>query len=618
MARLQELIHALEVGAGVRYLRTAALLLGILAIAILYDFREFQNFRHPEAMDAAQVARNVAEGRGFTTRYIRPLSMALIMEHRSDRDPLLREEHPDLANAPLYPLVLAGFMKIPGLFDYTIESGREAVLRRHQPEFVITLINQMFFFLALLLVWRLARRLFDSRVALITVLVLLGSDLLWSFSSSGLPTMLALLLATVLANLLHDLDAGSLREKPRGTGATVALAAFAGVVCALLAMTRYSLGALIVPVLIYLAAAFPRRRVLLPLAAGVCFLAACSPWLIRNGQLCGNPFGVAGYDLFKETSHFTGDWLDRSLDPDVSRVSAEDLGRKVFVGAADLLQEDLPRLGGSWVAAFFLVGLFVPFVHRLRSRLRWFTVGALVALAVAQVLSRTHRSEEGLLHAENLVVILSPLALMFGSALLVQLIDSVEFPTQAWRRYVAGGAVLVFALPLLVRLGPPRNFPIAYPPYYPPTIERVAHWFEPDELIMTDMPWAVAWYGDRQAIQLTHTPEQEFLDISDWQKPIRGLYLTRLTLDQRFVADWVLNGREWGKFIIDILTVQRVPTGYPLRKSVEVKLTLPDFLLLADRERWIEYRPITPPRRLQAPHEDEEDPPPAPRRARNP
>src|SRR5690606_10220672 len=102
MARLQELIHALEVGAGVRYLRTAALLLGILAIAILYDFREFQTFRHPEAMDAAQVARNVAEGRGFTTRYIRPLSMALIMEHRSDRDPLLREEHPDLANAPLY------------------------------------------------------------------------------------------------------------------------------------------------------------------------------------------------------------------------------------------------------------------------------------------------------------------------------------------------------------------------------------------------------------------------------------------------------------------------------------------------------------------------------------
>ena len=79
MPRLQEIIHALEVGAGARYLRLAALFLGIVTIAVVYNLREFRNFHSEEAMDAAQVARNLAEGRGFTTRCIRPLSMGVLI-----------------------------------------------------------------------------------------------------------------------------------------------------------------------------------------------------------------------------------------------------------------------------------------------------------------------------------------------------------------------------------------------------------------------------------------------------------------------------------------------------------------------------------------------------------
>ena len=101
MPRLQELIHSLEVGAGARYLRVVALLLIVTTLAVVYNLREFQNMRGADAMDAAQLARNLAEGRGFTTRYVRPLSMGVLMRHRADRDPQIRGEHPDLVNAPL-------------------------------------------------------------------------------------------------------------------------------------------------------------------------------------------------------------------------------------------------------------------------------------------------------------------------------------------------------------------------------------------------------------------------------------------------------------------------------------------------------------------------------------
>ena len=57
---IQMLIHKLEVGAGSRYLRIVALVLGVVGLAFLYDIRAYRNLAAPEAMDAAQLARNIS------------------------------------------------------------------------------------------------------------------------------------------------------------------------------------------------------------------------------------------------------------------------------------------------------------------------------------------------------------------------------------------------------------------------------------------------------------------------------------------------------------------------------------------------------------------------------
>src|SRR3974390_501341 len=120
MDALQKVIHRLEVGGGMRYLRVGLIVLALLLLAVCYNWKAFRNMSAPEAMDAAQLARNLAAGDGYTTLFIRPLSIHLLQHHRQEAQPGLglgnaddaqiKGMHPDLANPPVYPLALAGLM----------------------------------------------------------------------------------------------------------------------------------------------------------------------------------------------------------------------------------------------------------------------------------------------------------------------------------------------------------------------------------------------------------------------------------------------------------------------------------------------------------------------------
>ena len=164
-------------------------------------------------------------------------------------------------------------------------------------------------------------------------------------------------------------------------------------------------------------------------------------------------------------------------------------------------------------------------------------------------------------------------------------------------RYVATFAlVYLLRLPLWFTLLFTPIKPVAYPPYRPDIIQYSAHLMAEDELMMSDVPWAVAWYGDRQCVWLTLNaaakPEdtvkwqESFFAINDALKPIHALYLTPRTLDARFQSDWV-RGTElsWGHFVLDLITSKgKLPDGFPLTKSYPGYF--PDQLLLCDWVRW--------------------------------
>jgi hypothetical protein len=126
--------------------------------------------------------------------------------------------------------------------------------------------------------------------------------------------------------------------------------------------------------------------------------------------------------------------------------------------------------------------------------------------------------------------------------------------------------------------------PVVYPPYFPPDIQQTTGWMKENELMMSDVPWAVAWYGQRQCVWLTLNPQNDFFAINDNLKAVQALYLTPLTTDAKFLSDWVLNERSWGDFILLGVLQNQTPPGFPLRNAPTG--FLPDRLFLTDRIRW--------------------------------
>jgi hypothetical protein len=117
----------------------------------------------------------------------------------------------------------------------------------------------------------------------------------------------------------------------------------------------------------------------------------------------------------------------------------------------------------------------------------------------------------------------------------------------------------------------------------------VCNWLKPDELLMTDMPWAAAWYGDHSSVWTTldfgAQTRDDFYRINDEHRPIKGLYLTQLTTDAKFLSgNWQSREGVWGKFYLKTFLMKELPSGFPLK--IGPPGLLPDQMFLSDRIRW--------------------------------
>jgi hypothetical protein len=617
MPLYQKWIHKLEEGTGTGYLRITLGVLAVLGLFVWYNARSFHNFKTQEAMDQAQVARNLAEGKGYTTYFIRPLSIHLVRE-RNEKKPgastkelrtdsaRLKGMHPDIANPPGYPLALAGLMKVlPFKYDVDIKHpfwstaperpGQPRLFARYEPDFLISFFNQILFFGVVVSTFFLTRRLFDQAVAWTSAILLLGSQQLWEFCVAGLSTMMVLLIFMWVIWCLVLIEE-AVREAKGTDGRLFLLAAGAGFLTGAGALTRYSFGWLIIPVLVFLILFGGARRALLCFSMLGVFVILLAPWVYRNWNVSGAPFGTATYAIIEGAGGFDDYKLARSLSPSFDHINAWSFISKFLSNSRLMVQNDLPKLGGTWAGGFFLVGMLLAFRHVGIRRLRYFIMGALVTLFVAQALGRTHLSEDSPdINSENLLVLVVPLVLVFGVSLFFMLLDQINLIMPQLRYAIIGLFGLVMCLPLIFTFLPPRPSPLVYPPYYPPVIQNANRWMDENELMMSDIPWAVAWYGQRQCLWLTLNSESDFFAVSDMMKPIRALYLTPVTLkdkqslNQRWKEDDYARAQRkaegtWGWFVSELMVNRQVPRTFPLRSAAGGYL--PEQLFLTDWDRW--------------------------------
>ena len=102
---------------------------------------------------------------------------------------------------------------------------------------------------------------------------------------------------------------------------------------------------------------------------------------------------------------------------------------------------------------------------------------------------------------------------------------------------------------------------------------------------MSDVPWAVAWYGHHQCVWLTLNTQDDFFAIGDnYQKPVLGLYLTPETMDGKLLSDCVRGSENsWGNFLFKALSQNQISSKFPLTHA---PYGLASGLFLTDRQRW--------------------------------
>jgi len=598
---IQRLIHMLDVGVVSRHLQFLVLGLAVVGLALVYNLHAYRNFATPEAMDSAQLARNIAEGKGYTTLFIRPFSLYLVQRHNEARHApapaatnldfaqIKSTLHPDLANPPVYPIMLAALMKAR-TFRYPVEPmkpfwGENSHFLRYQPDFLIAVFNEVLLLAVAVLTFFLARKLFDVNVAWLAALLTIGCDLLWRFSMSGLSTILLMIFLGLTWCMLR-IEEMAREPQPRANW-LLGLALAAGVLTGVGALTRYAFGWTIIPVALFLFFFSGPRRIPHLLAALGAFVMVLTPWLIRNYAVSGTLFGTAGYAFAEATGLSPRFQLERSVHPDLTHL----LWFKVYVqkmlaNGRDILVNGLPKLGGSWASLLFLAGLLLGFRGIAVRRMRYFLLMCLGLFIMVQALGQTQLSDESPeVNSENLLVLLIPLVFCYGVSFFFTFLDQMRLAAPQLRYVVIAVFVVLSCLPMIFTFLSPKVLPVVYPPYYPPEIQQVAGWMKEDELMMSDAPWAVAWYGRHQCVWLTLNAQDDFFAINDNLKTVQALYLTPATMDGKFVSDMLHSGEHsWGSFIALGVLQNQIPQGFPLRNSPTD--FLPERLFLTDRERW--------------------------------
>jgi len=585
---IQDNLWGLEVRTGAKVLKICCAILAFVVLAFWINLRGERAFSNPEAMESAQLARHLAAWKGYMTYSIRPAALGLLQR----ADPLhapevLQKPVPDLSIAPGYPFLLGCLMKaLP--FNFSATRGP---LWSFQPELLIVAFNELIFLGAVVFLFVLARRLFDAEVAWVSAIIFAGSEIYWKFSVSGLSTMWLLLISLALMWCLMVLVQRECSEDDVDSGGALALAAIVGGLVGVGGLSRYAFAWMIVPVLLFIGFYCSSRRKNLILTTLAAFLVVMAPWITRNLKLSHSPFGTAGYALLENARPLEEDRAERCFDPfaaGLSLLTPHDLLNKLLINGGKIIGSDLPRLGGNWVWSFFLCSLLLPMRRPGLRQLRTFLLWSLGLMAVVQALGQTHLSAESPeINSENLLVLLAPLVLIFGTAFFITLRDQLALPNMQLPGTIAGLFVIIICAPFLFDLASPPDRPF-YSPYSPLQVQRTAAMMEPEELMMSDIPWAVAWYGDRPCAWLTLNASSNFDELDDL-KPVQALYLTQRTTDRPFLSQVLDNRQGWDRFVLNSLPDADLPHGevpadFPLTKSP--KGFAPAQLFLTDKVRW--------------------------------
>lgn len=474
--------------------KTLAWVIGALLIFFVFYAVRFNGLTDIDAQDYAQIARHLSRGEGFTTSLIRPQSLCAA--------PTVKH-HPELTAPPLYIFIESGMFTLFGATDK-----------------VACLTSALFYLLSIPLFLFIANKLFDRSAAFLSLALYITSAPLLDVSISGLQMPFLVFLFMLLTLAVYALDGRSIIK-------TLA----AGILVGLCYLTQHAYILLIFPLCLHLffICETPRQKIRHIVYAALACVVTVFPWACRNLALTGTPFFT--YDFLKPvifSDAFPGNSIfrvAREMDfPTLAILKL--LVKKLYFGLRGLYQQVL-FLPQNYLMPFFIVSLFSLLQNAQTLVLRRYVVtcGILICAVMAAYYPGT-----------NILIPFIPFIIMascdfFNTTLNNSYLAAPDnTPVPEGRRFVSNktriAAVAIFVAvnvyPLVTRIVLGGS---AQSPYPKDRMEMVQKLVEKDEVVVTDIPWALAWYCDRTAIWLPLT-EIDYVVVKGTAGKINNIYLS--------------------------------------------------------------------------------------------
>ena len=492
----------------------------------------FKGLNSPQAMDQAQISREIARGHGFTTKMIRPV--AYDQAQRAQKRSISLVGFQDTYHSPLNPLLNAAVLKIIGADKpNSWQMGANEMV--FPLDRVIATVSTLFFLLAIGVNYLLIARIFDAKIAGVCAILMLFCDSFWNYSLSGLPQMLMLLLFSSALYFAYRAVEATTEGRLAMTPALIA-----GVFFTLLALTHWMTVWIALGYIIFAAVAFRPRGVIGITILVLLIIAGIGP-ILRNQSITGSPFGTAFLTVYNGLSNSGEAAVMRTADLESEPLVIDGLIAKILRTTLMQSMDIIPLLGGIIVAPLFFLSLLHPFKRASISSFRW-------AILVMWILAAFGLAIFGIskdpLDPNQIHLLFAPIMTAYGLAFVSILWSRLEFvaSTPMLRNVhyflIVGicALPLVLALPMKVRVGMhlrDRGGVPNWPPYYAPALNSktagIRGWTTDDEVIFSDQPWAVAWYADRLSIWLppTYAGFEKLETIAnDLQTPVTGLLIS--------------------------------------------------------------------------------------------
>jgi len=513
-------------------IRRSLFFLILVALTLGNLFTLFRGLNSPQAMDQAQIAREIARGNGFTTKMIRPV--AYDQARKGEERSVSLVGFQDTYHSPLNPLLNAAVLKLIGADDSDAWQMNENEMV-FPLDRVIATISTLFFLMSIGVTYLLASRIFDAKIAGVTAILMLFCETFWDYSLSGLPQMLMLLLFTCGIYFVY-------RAVEATSDGKIAMipAVIAGVFFTLLALTHWMTVWIALGYIIFAAVAF-RPRGLVGISVLLLLIVAGIGPVIRNINITGTPFGTAFLTLYNGLGSGSEEMVMRTSDLAAEPLVLDGLIAKILRTTLLQTTDIIPFLGGIIVAPLFFLSLLHPFKRGSIANFRWAILLMWITTAFGLAIFGVTTEK---LDPNQILLVFAPIMTAYGLAFISILWSRLEVvattPLLQNVHHIVIVAIcalpLILSLPQKVRVGMQvrdRGGIPHWPPYYAPALNStktgLKGWITEKQVVFSDQPWAVAWYADRISIWLPPT-RQGFEKIestaADLQTPVAGILIS--------------------------------------------------------------------------------------------